>query len=110
MNKSVIIIAFLVVGAFFTAQAQESVATRTKVADTRQVTQRARIAEGRQSGELTHREARALNAQQRNIRRTKQRAKADGVVTKSEKRQINRKQRRANRTIRQQKNDAQSRG
>lgn len=82
-----------------TARAQE----RTPKADTRERAQRGRIAEGRASGEVTTREAAALNAQQRNIRRTERRAKADGDVTVRERRKLDRKQDRASRNIRRAK-------
>ena len=81
----------------------------TPMANKKQVRQQVRIAEGVASGELTKAERRGLKAQQRNIRRTKQRAKADGVVTPGERVLIHKKQRRADRSIRRQKNDAQSR-
>ncbi|CAN5466757.1 hypothetical protein BH10BAC4_BH10BAC4_20700 [soil metagenome] len=79
----------------------------TPKADARQVSERARIHQGRKSGELTSKEAAGLNAQQRHIRRTERRAKADGTVTAQERQKINRKQNRASRNIRRQKNDAQ---
>ncbi len=79
--------------------------TATPRATKRQVNQQVRIKEGKKSGELTEKEAAGLKAQQRHIRRTKRRAKADGVVTGKEKAKIQRKQNRANRSIRRQKND-----
>jgi hypothetical protein len=78
---------------------------RTPRANTRQAAQRARIAEGRADGDLTTREAAALNANQRHIRRTERRAKADGDVTVAERRQLEKKQDRANRRIRRAKNN-----
>jgi hypothetical protein len=78
----------------------------TPRANARQKAQRARIAEGRIDGDLTHAEAAALNRQQRHIRRTERRAKADGTVTVAEKRKINRKQNRASRNIRRAKNNS----
>ncbi|MBY0433466.1 MAG: hypothetical protein K2U26_05095 [Cyclobacteriaceae bacterium] len=75
--------------------------------DARQGAQRARIHEGRKDGDLTNREAAALNAQQRHIRRSERRAKADGTVTNQERAKLKREQNRANRNIRRQKNDAQ---
>lgn len=73
--------------------------------DKRQVAQRARIAEGRQDGEVTRKEAAALNAQQRHIRRNERRAEADGEVTVSEQRRLDRKQNRASRNIRRAKHN-----
>lgn len=83
------------------AQAQD----RTPRANARQGAQRGRIVEGRQSGELTNGEAAALNAEQRHIRRSERRAKADGDVTLREKRKLERKQDRASRHIRRAKNN-----
>ena len=75
--------------------------------DARQHVQRARIHQGRVSGELTNREAARLNMQQRNIRRAEWRAKADGEVTVNERRRLNHAQNHANRAIRRQKHDGQ---
>ncbi|MEM7550127.1 MAG: hypothetical protein AAF363_10645 [Bacteroidota bacterium] len=102
MKKLFFIIA-LVFGFGFLSQAQDSANTRTKRADARQKTQRARIAEGRASGEVTKREAKALRTNQRHIKRTERRAKADGEVTKAEKVKIEKKQDRASRRIREAK-------
>jgi len=92
---------FIVLVVGITAYAQ----TETPRANTRQKAQRVRIAKGRQDGELTNKEAAALNKQQRHIRRTERRAKADGEVTGAEKAKIERKQSRANRNIRRAKNN-----
>lgn len=82
--------------------------TNTPVVDARQATERARIAEGRASGELTNKEARRLKAQQRHIRRTERRAKADGNVTPQERKKLQRQQNRASRDIRRQKHDGET--
>jgi len=82
--------------------------TETPRADQRQVNQRARIHEGRADGEVTKREARALNKQQRHIKRTERRAESDGVVSKSERRKLERKQDRASRNIRRAKTNTAS--
>ncbi|MFN5170808.1 MAG: hypothetical protein ACK5DD_14400 [Cyclobacteriaceae bacterium] len=87
------------------AWAQEN----TPRADNRQGNQRARISDGRQSGDLTAREAARLNQQQRHVRRAERRAKADGDVSVRERARLERKQDRASRNIRRQKNDAQQR-
>lgn len=99
--KNVFLVAFLVFATAFSALAQ----TETPRATTRQVKQRARIHEGRTSGELTNGEAAALNAEQRHIKRVKRRAKADGEVTPQEKAKLQRKQNRANRHIRRAKHN-----
>ncbi len=77
--------------------------TTTPRADVRQKAERARIREGRNSGEISNGEAAALNKQQRHIRRSERRAKSDGTVTGSEKRRLERKQDRASRNIRRAK-------
>lgn len=74
--------------------------------DVRQGAQRARIHEGRVSGDLTKRESAVLNSQQRHIRRTERRAERDGTVTKREQNKIDRKQSRANRNIRRAKHNS----
>jgi len=78
---------------------------QTPRADAREAAQHTRIAQGRQSGELTRGETRALRMEQRNIRRTERRAKSDGEVTPREKRKLERKQDRANRDIRRAKHN-----
>lgn len=79
--------------------------SETPRADVRQTKQRARIHEGRKSGEVTNGEAAMLNKQQRHIRRSERRAEADGTVTAREKRKLEKKQDRANRHIRRAKNN-----
>jgi hypothetical protein len=101
MKKHILLFSFLTLfGVVVYAQ------DATPRANVRQKAQRARIAEGRATGDLTNAEAAALNKQQRHIRRTERRAKADGTVTVAEKRKIERKQDRANRNIRRAKNNS----
>jgi len=100
MKKLILFTAGFIMFFAFGAMAQA-----TPKANGRQAVQQVRIAEGVKSGELTKAERRALKAEQRHIRRTKRRAKADGVLTPREKHKINRKQNRANRHIRRQKHD-----
>ncbi len=76
-----------------------------KTANQRQARQEHRIRQGARSGQLTHREARKLQRQQRHIRKMKRRARRDGKVTRREKRRINRAQNRANRNIRRKKHN-----
>ena len=78
---------------------------RTPRVNTRQVAQHTRIAEGRATGELTRRESVALRSEQRHIRRSERRAKADGDVTVAERRRMDRKQDRASRHIRRAKHN-----
>jgi hypothetical protein len=100
MKNSIFLFAFFML-ITLTSLAQD----RTPRANARQAAQRARIAEGRTDGEVTNREAVALKANQRHIRRTERRAKADGDVTVAERRKIERKQDRASRRIRKAKNN-----
>lgn len=100
MKKLIILIpAFALVAAGAFAQ------DRTPRVNTRQAAQQTRIAEGKQSGELTRGETKALRAEQRHIRRSERRAKADGDVTPGERRRLERKQDRANRHIRRAKHN-----
>ena len=99
--KTGVLIFSLIIVATISAFAQDA----TPKTDVRQGAQRARIHEGRKEGDLTRSEAKALNRQQRHIRRTERRAKADGTVTDTEQRKLNRKQNRASRNIRRAKNN-----
>lgn len=101
MRKFILALSVLMFAVVVTNFAQ----SQTPRADTRQKTQRARIAQGRASGELTPGEAAALNKQQSHIRRVERRAKADGEVTPAEKARIERKQNRASRNIRRAKHN-----
>ena len=77
--------------------------------DARQANQRARINQGVASGELTHREAARLRAQQAHIRRDERVAKSDGVVTRRERARLQNELNQADRNIAQQKHDWQQR-
>jgi len=101
MNKLVLFFGLLV-GIAAVASAQST----PKVGKT-QVRQTTRIANGISTGELTPKEVRHLENQQRYIQAEKKTAKADGVVTTSERRKIRHDQRIANRSIRRQKHDLQ---
>lgn len=74
----------------------------------RQISQEARIQQGKNSGELTRAEKRRLQLQQTKIQQDKKAAKADGVVTPDERRQLAREQRCASRNIYRQKHDDQT--
>ncbi len=103
MNKQVKMLIILFFGMMISAAGYAQ--DRTPRTDGRQVAQRARIHEGRVDGDVTRREAAALNAQQRHIRRAERRAKSDGEVTRVEKRKLERKQNRASRNIRRAKHN-----
>lgn len=78
---------------------------RTPKVNARQHNQHGRIHQGKNSGELTHREAHLLRKEQNHIRRSERRAKADGDVTARERNRLDKKQDRASRHIRKAKNN-----
>lgn len=84
-------------------------AQRTPVIDAREQNQRARIHEGVETGTLTHAEASRLRSEERHIKRSERRAKADGKVTRGERARIEHKQDRVSHDIRRQKHDRQKR-
>jgi len=77
--------------------------------DAREHNQRARIQDGRTSGELTRPEARRLAAGQVHLRRAEARAKSDGVVTGRERAHLQHEANQQSRRIYRQKHDAQAR-
>jgi hypothetical protein len=91
------LIALVSVGSF----AQE----RTPKVNARQHTQHGRIHQGKNNGELTHREAHLLRQEQKHIRKSERRIKADGDVTARERKRLDRQQDRASRHIRRAKNN-----
>lgn len=102
--KSIITGMFLI--AFtFTAQAQTNTPNVTKT----QVNQVKRVKQGVRSGELTRKEAKQLKRQQKDIQRTKRKAKADGKVTRKERVVIKQKQAKANKNIAVKKNNRRDR-
>jgi hypothetical protein len=80
--------------------------TQTPRVDRRERRQQARIQEGVKSGELTGKEAKQLEAQQRKIQKEKMQAKADGTLSPAERMKLNREQNRANRKIFRKKHNA----
>ena len=75
----------------------------------REMTQHDRIAAGKQSGEITKREARRLHAEQKAVDRAQNKAASDGTVTPAERQRIQRMQSRASKDIHRQKHDGASR-
>ncbi|MDJ0720700.1 MAG: hypothetical protein QNJ04_03680 [Desulfobacterales bacterium] len=92
--KRLAIVMVAMVFALVTADA--AMAGRAK---NRQVNQQKRIHQGVQSGELTKREARRLQKEQRHINRAKKRALSDGELTRKERIRLEKKQDRASRHI-----------
>jgi hypothetical protein len=104
MKKVVAFISFIVLLGVIHAQAQS-----TPVVDERQHHQRHRIRQGVRTGELTRVEAQEARGNQRKVRRTERRAKADGVVTGRERVRIHHKQNKASRALYKDKHDGQER-
>jgi len=75
----------------------------------REANQHDRIAAGKQSGEITKREARRLHAEQKAVDRAQNKAAADGSVSTQERQRIRRLQSRADRDIHRQKHDGGTR-
>jgi hypothetical protein len=72
---------------------------KVPVARKRQVEQQQRIGQGIRSGELTKREVRGLEKEQRDIHQEIRESKSDGVVTGAERRDIHQEQNQASRHI-----------
>lgn len=103
VKTAVIGIVALAVAAPALAFAQE---TRT---DRRQQRQEQRIDQGVQSGALTPREARRVEAGQRHVERIETRAQADGTVTGRERARLEHAQDVQSKRIYRQKHDRQAR-
>lgn len=72
---------------------------RTPVATRRQGNQQKRIGKGVASGELKAGEVRKLEQDQKEIKETKQEARADGTVTGAERKEIQKEQNKTSRKI-----------
>ena len=92
MKKIIAVFTFIVFAGIIHAHAQQ-----TRVADHRQKNQRHRIQSGVASGELTRRETVNARCDQRRIKRSERRVKADGVVTYTERARLDHQQDRASR-------------
>ncbi len=86
-----------------------ALADATPRIDHLQAQQRARIAQGVASGQLTAPETRLLVHQERQLARHQARAQADGVVTRGERYRLHRDAQRTSRAIFRQKHDPQRR-
>ena len=82
-----------------TAMAQTTPETNTPRINKRQHEQQKRIRQGVRSGELTKREAKKIEKDERGIRREERAAKADGTVTAEERKAINKDLNKTNRRI-----------
>ena len=75
----------------------------------REHAEKARIAQGVRSGELTPDETKALRTQQQTIRTEKKEAKSDGVVSPTERKELRQDVREASRNIYTEKHDGDKR-
>jgi len=107
MKQLLFSLILLIVAAGFAIPAEAQQTQRRS--DRKEIRQRARIHEGRQSGELTRRESRQLRKQQRRIHMRKRKAAADGAISPQEQQTIDRSQRRANRNIYRKKHNNRNR-
>ena len=103
LRKALVCAAVLAVPALATA-------SETPAVDQAQQNQRARIAQGVGSGELTVPETRHLARQQVRLHRHEATTKADGVVTPGERHDLRHHARHTNRNVYRQKHDGQKRG
>jgi hypothetical protein len=76
-----------------------SAQTKTPRAAKRQINQQERIHQGVKSGQLTKRETKRLELQQRKIQKDKIKAKSNGVVTPRERTKLQAEQNRTSRNI-----------
>ena len=104
MKKIAALLSFIMFTVIYQTHGQS-----TPVVDQRQQNQRDRIQQGVVSGELTSNEAADARQDQRKVRRSERRAKADGVVTPTERARLQHKQNKASRKLRRDKHDAQDR-
>lgn len=82
-----------------------SAQTVTPAVKGRQIQQQKRIAEGVKDDELSRKEVKTLQRDQRRINRSKNKAKADGKVTKAERVALHSRQNRASRKIKRAKHN-----
>ena len=101
MKIKSLIIGLFVFGICLSANAQ----TGTPKVKDRQINQQKRIVKGVANGELTKKEYKQLQKDQRKINRAKKRAKADGKVTKKEKVRLHHNQNKASRKIARKKHN-----
>ena len=101
MKIKIVFIGLFLLGFTFASTAQ----TKTPKVTDRQIHQQRRILKGAKNGELTKKEFKQLEKQQRSIHRTKKLAKADGKVTNKERALIHFRQNRASRNIAKKKHN-----
>ena len=89
------------------AQAGPAASGATPGVDKRQERQEQRIAQGKASGALNHREARRLERQQKGVAHAEAHAKADGTVTAQERKRLHKMQDGTSKRVHRQKHDRQ---
>jgi hypothetical protein len=82
--------------------------TSTPLIEKHESSQEQRIKQGKQSGELTHHEARRLKGEQKAVDRAQTKAAADGTVSSQERQHVRKMQNKAGKDISRQKHDAAS--
>lgn len=84
-----------------------ALATETPRIDKREANQERRIEQGKESGQLTDREAARLERAEDRLNANEEKAKADGVVTAGERAKLRTEARNTSKRIARQKHDAQ---
>ena len=105
MKKSILAAAFLVGTQLTVIACQPAYRGRSYSYSERQERQRDRIADGRDEGDLSKREAARLRDRSHDIAEDRRDARADGYVDRRERRQLDREQDKLNRNIYQQRHD-----
>jgi uncharacterized protein HemX len=105
MKLSILLTALLIAAVPSLAGAAE--ADSTKRIDKRQDNQESRIEKGRESGNITKKEERKLETNQKKIDTAEKKAMADGKVTKKERTQVEKMQDKQNKAIANQRKDEQ---
>lgn len=108
MLRTVLALSLAAAGTFGAGLAQAHASPTPRI-DAHQALQQSRIVAGAHRGALTPREARALQAQQRQIERLRRHYLADGVLTRAERRHLIALQQQAHRSIVAQSRDGQVR-
>ena len=98
----------LIVGLMASATATAFGQTATPRIDKREANQEQRINQGVESGALTNRETKTLDAREGRIARNEAAAKSDGVVTRAERAKLRGEERRTSRAIHRKKHNART--
>jgi uncharacterized protein YoaH (UPF0181 family) len=91
------------------AQTRPNRATRDPAVNARQANQEERIEQGVASGELTHKEARELREEQRDVKQLEKANKSDGKLTNAERKDLHQELNETSEEIHEEKHDAQQR-